>query len=298
MIIYYAVGGGLGHLTRARAVLNTLSIKDDVAILASSPFARDRRVTGDADVILVPDRLTGDLAGYGRWLSDLLDRRLPSEVYLDTFPAGILGEFCDFPLARRASLIHIARLLRWPEYSKQLRGAPPLIDVTYRVESLTKDHEDFLRARSLEVRDLSLKGAYQSARVDEGAKRVSFREPLWLIVHSGPDEEILELVSYAVEMSRIERVDPSLILIAPRRPVELPGRVTHLDLYPASSLYSKAERIITACGFNAMCETEPYREKHRFYPFPRRFDDQFLRASQRAISRNSRGASLRSSLRD
>jgi hypothetical protein len=39
--------------------------------------------------------------------------------------------------------------------------------------------------------------------------------------------------------------------------------------------------IITGCGFNAMRQTLPYRERHRFIPFPRRYDDQFLRAARR-----------------
>jgi hypothetical protein len=43
----------------------------------------------------------------------------------------------------------------------------------------------------------------------------------------------------------------------------------------------RASRIVTACGFNVMRQTEPYRDRHTFLPFPRRYDDQFTRAARR-----------------
>jgi len=41
-----------------------------------------------------------------------------------------------------------------------------------------------------------------------------------------------------------------------------------------------ADRIITACGFNSMRQTAPYRHKHHFLPFLRRLDDQYLPAAR------------------
>jgi hypothetical protein len=284
MILYYAMGGGLGHLTRARAVLHTLATGDRVTIITSSLFAEDRRVVGDAAVIGAPEELSVDIAGLTNWLTDVIDRVNPSRIFLDAFPAGILGELCDFSMPERVPIFHVARLLRWPQYCKKISGAPPQIAVTYKVEPLTSEHEAFLRAWSRQVSDLTLSYTFQTA--SDGAECVVMslkREgrPLWLIVHSGPDDEILELVGYACEMMRVEKADQQLVLIAPVRPEGLPPRITHLDLYPASSLYPLADRIITGCGFNAMRETESFRDKHRFYPFPRRYDDQFLRAARR-----------------
>ena len=46
MILYYAMGGGLGHLVRARAVVYTLGIERDTVLLSSSVGAADPRVTG------------------------------------------------------------------------------------------------------------------------------------------------------------------------------------------------------------------------------------------------------------
>ena len=55
MILYYALGGGLGHLTRARKVLGAPSATP--SLLTASEHARDPRVTGGLPVIPVPRRL-------------------------------------------------------------------------------------------------------------------------------------------------------------------------------------------------------------------------------------------------
>jgi hypothetical protein len=60
VILYYALGGGLGHLTRARKVLAALRLSDDAVLLTASRFARDPRVTGGLPVAAVLRRLGRD----------------------------------------------------------------------------------------------------------------------------------------------------------------------------------------------------------------------------------------------
>jgi hypothetical protein len=60
----------------------------------------------------------------------------------------------------------------------------------------------------------------------------------------------------------------------------LPSSVLYGNLYPVTPLLPHAERIITACGFNVMRHTAAYRQRHRFIPFPRHLDDQFVRAAR------------------
>jgi hypothetical protein len=96
-----------------------------------------------------------------------------------------------------------------------------------------------------------------------------------LIVHSGPEEEVRELVAYARELTT------GRVLVATRCDLTLPNGFERIDAYPVTHLFSHATRIISAAGFNVMLETEPYRDKHHVVPFARRFDDQFARAAQR-----------------
>jgi hypothetical protein len=109
--------------------------------------------------------------------------------------------------------------------------------------------------------------------------------PLWLIVHSGSDEEVAEIVSYADEMRRIEGIQARLVLVARAVPSKLPADVCCLDVYPAALLFPTATRVVSACGFNVMRQMTAYREKHRYIPFARRFDDQFKRAARLASNR-------------
>ena len=85
-------------------------------------------------------------------------------------------------------------------------------------------------------------------------------------------------------MREIEKVDVNLILISPdnlsvQKSVQKPN-LFHFDIYPASVLFEQADKIFTACGFNAMQQTKDFRNKHHFIPFERRYDDQFERAKR------------------
>jgi hypothetical protein len=336
MIIYYAAGGGLGHLARARASLHTLELNDRALLLTTSPFASDKRVVGDTEIIEIPPSFASDLQGYRAWLQEILAQYQPTEFYLDTFPAGILGEFCDFEFSANTKLFHLARLLKWEEYSRQIQSTPPKFALTYVLEPLTAEHQTYLQNHTEEMKPLMLQDPPHHLN-DETKKAAiaimrssviellvrhpqsldqtpAVRRPLWLIVHSGTSEETNELVAYAVEMSRLEGVQARLVLIAPEvnckpqaqtldtghqsselepwiidNQQEIPdsklrAQVEHFDFYPATAFFPVADRIITACGFNVMRQTESYKEKHRFMPFARRFDNQFLRAARRKTS--------------
>jgi hypothetical protein len=45
-LLCYCIGGGLGHLTRTRAVLAQLGWTDGATLITASLFADDERVTG------------------------------------------------------------------------------------------------------------------------------------------------------------------------------------------------------------------------------------------------------------
>ncbi|MCP4658841.1 MAG: hypothetical protein GY856_25805 [bacterium] len=281
MILYYAVGGGLGHLTRARAVIHTLGLSGPVAVVTASPWALDRRVLGDWRAVSVPCELARDRPGYRRWLQRTFREPEPSTIFIDAFPAGIQGELCEFPWPRGARRCHVARLLRWPRYAAELRGELPEFHRAFVVEPLTPAHREIVERYSESIEPLRLSdppaaGPLSPAELGAGPER-----PFWLIVHAGSEGETLELLRYARAIRDREAPRRRLVLVAPNRPRELAAGVEYLDHFPARDLFPAAERIFTACGFNAMRQTEPFREKHRFLPFERRFDDQFRRAARR-----------------
>jgi hypothetical protein len=182
VLLYYALGGGLGHLTRARKVLAALELEDAV-LLTASRFGADPRVTGPHRALKVPRRLGHDREAFRAWLAPLL--READELIVDTFPGGILGELCgiELPPARL-----VARRLRWEVYERRLRGPLPHYAVTYEVEPLGV-------GEPLEL---------PRAAVGEPLAD----EPHWLVVHSGPQSEMDTLIARASGA-------PKLIVVSP-----------------------------------------------------------------------------------
>jgi hypothetical protein len=273
MILYYAVGGGLGHLTRGRRVLEILGLEKRAAFVTASPYARDARVTGSIPVIEVPPHLERAPAEHRAWLRDLIREHGAERLIADAFPAGIQGELSGLPIA----MDHVARILRLDEYRGAVTEDMPRFDTTWIVEELAPEHEAFVRAQSQQVVALDLTPTPPSPVASES---------FWLIVHSGPEDEVTELVEYAANLRDLTTDPPKRILVASRCSVTLPNGFELTDEYPVTHLYPSAARVISAAGFNVMCETAAWADKHHVVPFPRRFDDQYLRAARRRAREN------------
>jgi hypothetical protein len=271
--LYYALGGGLGHLTRARAVLATLGLR--ARVLCASPFAPR---FPDLDRLPVP-AAARDPATFRPWLQALLAREYPHTLYLDSFPAGLFGELCGLPLPAGMRVEYLARGLAWPAYRQRLGPHPPPLARAWLLEPLDPDHRAWLQARQVPMAPLSLDSPAGSPAADPVllARLAALPMPRWLIVHSGPAEETRHLLAYARDQAAAEGLAPCLVLITPDS-AGLPADLPWLPLDPARAGFPLAQRLISACGFNLMQETAPYRAIHRFLPLPRALDDQFARA--------------------
>jgi hypothetical protein len=261
VILYYAIGGGLGHVTRARRVLAALQLQATIA--TSAPDAA--RIAAPFPVLTIPAALEGDPAAHREWLASLA----VSRFIIDTFPCGLQGELADVT----APADYVARLLRWDEYRRAVPLDPPRFGTTYAVEPLTPEHDVFVRANSDRVVELDL-----AVSVDLAPSSTPHHD-YWLIVHSGPAEEVEELVAYTRELQQLAN-ETTEVLVASAAHPKLPPHFRPVDAFPATPLYAGAKRIITAAGFNVMLETRPWRHKQHVVPFPRRFDDQFTRAAR------------------
>ncbi len=276
MILYYALGGGLGHLTRGRRVLETLGL--DASFVTASSYASDPRVTGAIPVIQVPADLERDVNAHRSWLRNLACDRL----LVDTFPCGIQGELSglDIPMDL------VARRLRWEAYRRTVPAPLPRFETVWCVEELEQEQQTAIDEQC-EIRSaVALAAAFgppgrRRSALSETGRAVAALHNCWLIVHSGPEDEVRELVAYAEELRRVAATPPDRVLVATRCTVALPAGFEALDAYPVEHLFPAAARIISAAGFNVMLETEPWRDKHDVVPFARTFDDQFWRAARR-----------------
>jgi hypothetical protein len=269
VLLYYAAGGGLGHVTRARAFLHGASL-DGVILTAAA-------VDG-IDTLVIPEPLRRDLPAYREWLRG----RGAEHIILDTFPAGLFHEFDDLELS--CTFDYVARYLAWPRYAKM--SNPPRFGTTHVLEPLHEEQERFIAERSAQI-DRAPK------LIDpESAVTVhSIESPYTLVVHSGPAAEVEELIDYARFAAKTEGETSQRIVVATRATINA-SDVIVVDAYPATSLAAGATRIVTGAGFNCMRQFggDP---RHHAVPFPRRYDDQFIRAA-RARSYRSSETSIRS----
>jgi hypothetical protein len=285
MILVYALGGGLGHLVRARAFLHTLGMEGDAAILTASHHASDPRVLGGIEAIAIPRELEVDPPACRAWIAALLKQRRPDIFCVDAFPCGIVGELAGATLPHAGETWHLARLLRWDEYARHAADAPRL-DVTWRLEPLHLEHEAWLERASREIRDVEL--------IDpppDGAPPDGLPEGFWLVVHSGPASEVEELASYAEDLRTAEKSTAPIVVATLEPSHSLPEGAIVVREFPASLLFARAARIVSAAGFNVMRQARPFREKQIVMPLPRRFDYQFERARRaRNAERGMRSA--------
>lgn len=112
MILYYAVGGGLGHLARARRVLTRLGLRDRAVILTA---VEEPRITDG-----IPTATSADFLAYER-------------IIVDAFPCGLLGELQDIDVP----MDYVARLLQWDAYTSATGAVMPHFETTYLVEPVT-----------------------------------------------------------------------------------------------------------------------------------------------------------------
>jgi hypothetical protein len=275
VILVYAEGGGLGHLTRVQALLHTLRVRGPVTVVTSSPAGSDPRTTGGCDVLAMPFRRDDRLARR-EWMARAVVELAPRSIIVDAFPSGLGGEL-DAAVVGAVPCDHVARLLRWDVYQRLVPADPVRYRTTYLVEEVGEGHAAHLAAVSGRLLPLEL--------VDPPFETELLRwpgagdgRPRWLVAHSGPAAEVDELVAYARDLAAVEDVVPDLVVAAPAgaTPRAAPD-LRVIDRYPVWPLFPSADRVITAAGFNVVRQLADHRD-HVVVPMPRRFDDQFERA--------------------
>ncbi len=234
MLAYLAAGAGLGHLTRALAICLRLR-RDagiDVRIVTDSPFAK-----GLAGLARFPFVETSDAAAWVRELK-------PRVVVTDTFPL-VSGSTC----------IHLARRLRRP-FTMPHEACSLIVEL----EPLAEDHRAALQ--EIGCFRVTLNGP---VILDPGLipsrtlPQELDRDGLTLVVHSGAEDEVRQLVALAGDGATV--ISPWF----------------GSEHFPASVLYSRARRIVTGAGYNCMAELLAHRHKHTAVAFERNYDDQAAR---------------------
>ncbi|HPC39344.1 MAG TPA: hypothetical protein PLM53_10815 [Spirochaetota bacterium] len=269
-ILYYAMGGGLGHLTRTLAIADEMGPRSSsLRILCSSNFSpMVLASTGHAIDHVTGDTLASRESYYG-FLSDYIERHQFSLIILDTFPFGIVGEWLT--LAPDIPRLLVARSLKWDRYTdvvntKETRSGRHFPSCSLVIEPLDNDYETVLRDNS------------SAANLHEPILRRRSHHPgsdpstgllnRCAVVHSGNENERNSLLDYAAGLFRERDMSVPIDTVFPDQQV-----------YPADGLVSSYRYIVSAAGYNmaALASQAGPHCQHYLFPFTRKYDDQHAR---------------------
>ncbi len=254
-LLYYAPGGGLGHLTRAVAILRQwrLHTKRRSLLVTYSPFASLAVREGVA-----VKQISGPEAPL---LKRLLSRAAPKLLVVDTFPRGILGEIADLVPTLECPAVLIQRYLN-PVYLRQFNVAA-FVGQHYRLVVRIADALPLqtLSQRTVDVPPVTVREARE---LPPGGSRSG-----WLFVDWGEGSAPFA----AVAQETASRRGKELRILRPG------------EFYPAVELMGKAELVIGGGGYNFFHETALAGASAIFVPGRRMYDDQFGRTAGAAQAR-------------
>ncbi len=273
MILFYSVGGGLGHLTRFGTFYATMGFNEPVTVIASSPFARDQRVVAPVHRALIPPFAAAkSRENLIVWLQQIIDEIKPTRFFIDAFPGGILGELNELILPVTCECNLLARIIKWKSYQERIPNFRLHFKKVFVLETLDRDYMTFLREHADTVETAQL------LMPPLATPPISISDNTWLVIHSGPDSELQAILQKVEQDLTGQQIKPEVVVIYPgKRPPFVDERFRFENLYPAHALYARAARIYSAAGFNMIQQMRDFRFKHYVMPFSRLFDDQHAR---------------------
>ena len=268
MTIFYALGGGWGHLYRVRTFIDQKQIPD-YKVLTANPVAH--RFFDEEHLLIVDANAGSSAADLAAAIREKLVGVQVSVFYVDTFPQGILGELPEV-IDPIWACYGLARRIIWSEYLPMLEGRPIKYRMVYAVEPLHPSQMAWYANHDTEVLPLVLRYPQANPRRIED-EALALEGPRWLIVHTSKEDELESLLGYARQSAMAAGENPSWIVLSDQE-IALPGPGLVRPDWPAVDWFPLVDRIFCGGGFNTLAQVQAYRKKVKAIPFPRRFDDQ------------------------
>ncbi|UII19457.1 hypothetical protein [Fulvivirga ligni] len=269
MIGFYAFSGGFGHLTRVKKFSEKWLPDASIIVFTNNKIAFD--MFDREQVIYFDPALPFTKAMLKPWFQLQLKEHKITDFYIDTFPAGMLGEL-DMSLVGHCNVYLLCRRLKWEVY-QPLISAPLHYKSSYIFEELEPDHDVWLKEFSYEMEDVKTILEFSFHNYLSSSELC---DSIWVVCHTSLLSEVEVLIDYAHDLASLEKSHPRIVVLTDqplqRDDVEVIQQADPIEWF------SRAERIFTAAGFNTWYELAPWRDKHTAIPFPRKFDDQFWRS--------------------
>lgn len=262
MILIYAYGSGLGHLKRVASFLKRQNYTPEHCILLTNSKFSEFWESGWT--VVQKESLFFSSAEFLSFIRKLISENNVHTFIVDVFPIGFYGELSSSLSHFRGKRILLSRILSNSYFDKN--PDLPDFDEIYIMEK----GACLPRLRSRKILCLD-----HQENLSEGIP-IPVEIPYFLIIHSQPLTEVLHLYKLAKMYRTHQKI---MILTATDIPKE---NISSEDLVlyhqkPSQSLLDSAEKIFSGAGFNTFHMLVHYHKKWICNPFPRTFDDQFLR---------------------
>jgi hypothetical protein len=256
--LYYAMGGGLGHLSRTLSILRHMPDKPEpIRILTSSSLTPMVIPHSTFPVDFVASEIQRSRSAYYDYLVEYIRRYNISSIILDAFPWGIIGEWMD--IGQGIPRYLIARQLKWNAYCDRVdhkkSAFPP---ETLIIEPIEDDYHSIIKNES--------SVAYLDEPIFYDADNSESHDKC-LVIHTG-DELEREILANFARVKMVEYDISEIDMIFPNH-----------GIFPAERIISKYKYIVSGAGYNmaALSSQSAGKRRHFLLPFNRRFDNQHAR---------------------
>jgi len=279
--LFYAMGGGWGHLNRALSLARIVAREKPVTVITNckqfeiiSQARRFKDLVRNIEIVL-SGSTTEDTV---RSVSKAFETDTYSTIIVDTFPRGLIGELAEIlPQAKHARKILIARDIS-PEYVRKyclidfVEGNFDLVinpgegkDSSF--SSLAMRTDPWLIEDDHEIPERH--------SIRENMRIVDSTNPVVLVCASGKDVDLFAQI--AVDISR-SISDVSVRLLTPNCPQDFPENwwISH---WPGIECISACDLVIAAAGYNIINECAALAVPLIALPQKRLYDRQELRTA-------------------
>lgn len=299
--VVYALGGGLGHVTRAVALARAAaahsvdSSPPRIWLLTNSPFADclplELELGRGQEVVRIDSQLSRDAVA--RHVQEMFDRVRPDVTIVDTFPRGLGGELVALFPTLRCYKVLVHRDLN-PRYVEQMR----LAEFIAQYDRLLVPGEPAVfsgcpHAVSTApwlIRDAGeLLSEHRSQRM---LKVPADHAPVVAVIGCGKHEEIKELreLASALTVQLAERAEVRFITPALQGKQDTgevtSSQLTSLQVWPFFQAIRCVSVIVGSGGYNTVHEARATATRLIAYPRRRLYDrqDRRLRQQEQVIS--------------
>ncbi|HPZ07796.1 MAG TPA: hypothetical protein PL110_06770 [Candidatus Eremiobacteraeota bacterium] len=276
-VLYYAPGGGVGHLVRGYSILRELKGNKELFMLTSSPYVHILNASA-INIFKIPEERSG--LKNSLIIKSIINFIKPHLLIVDTFYYGYYGELEEYLLKKSLKKIFIFRKRNDEESHPDLSCYDLIIIPNIKGDgerTSLEGKKDFIWSGYIICRTFNelkpVREALPYLRVFSSNKKII------LVIHSGYPYEGERLFHMAGNVISSLKSENLIARFASLESVKDPCLAPyHINYFPLVELLTPVDIVISGCGYNTYREISMAGKKRIVTTFTRKIDEQYIRA--------------------